>query len=142
MWSGNSPESDPSKFCSNPAGATTGIRTIPGFSANQIFAYFPVWSRCGPNSCDPHAGFQWPRGDVRRSRVETAAARAQTSAGMSGIQLCGGTGKPAACVRVTGPAGSHRRCPVERAACHRRNTTGTRTGVQEGGGRRAASTMS
>lgn len=79
------------------------FRTIPGFSANQIFAYFPVWSRCGANSCDPHSDFEWLRGDVRRSWVETVAARSQTSARMSGIQLCVGTGKPATCVWLDRP---------------------------------------
>lgn len=30
------------------------IQTMAGFFlANQISAYFPVWSRCKPNSCDP-----------------------------------------------------------------------------------------
>lgn len=91
------------------------IRTIPGFSANQIFAYFPVWSRCGANSCDPHSDFEWLRGDVRRSWVETVAARSQTSARMSGISIVRRHWE--ACnLRVTWPAGSVA-SPVPRGAC-------------------------
>lgn len=51
----------------------------------------------------PHSDFEWLRGDVRRSWLETVAARSQTSARMSGIQLCVGTGKPATCVWLDRP---------------------------------------
>lgn len=74
------------------------IGTIAGFSANQIFAYFPVWSRCIPNIGDPHSAFQWVWGDVRRYDVETVALQSQTLVRMPGIQLCAGIGKPATCV--------------------------------------------
>lgn len=78
------------------------IWTIAGFYANQIFAYFPVWSGA-PNSGDPQSSFQWVWGDVHRFEVETVALQSQTLARIAGIQLCAGIGNPATYVWLDRP---------------------------------------
>lgn len=107
------------------------IRTIPGFSANQIFAYFPVWSRCGPNSCDPPLWLSMASGWCAPllsgnccCSVSNMSENVRNSIVCLHWEACN--------LRVTWPAGSHRRCPVEHVGCHTRNRTGTRSGVLGG----------
>lgn len=99
--------------------------TIAGFSPNQISAYFPVWSRCIPNSGDPLLSFSmgyvggWCAallGGNCCSSILSTNQNVRNSIVRRDWETCN--------LRVTWPAGSHRRGPVEHAGCQTRNQSG------------------
>lgn len=102
----------------------TLIWTIAGFCVNQIFAYFPVWSSCIPNSGDPPLSGWIGSGWCAPLRWKLLLftfkhhEECQEFNCVRHWETCN--------LRVTWPAGSHRRGPVERAeGCRAGTSPGT-----------------